>query len=82
MALTHEYGHSYNPGTIAIYQKIFDTAWQHLVSKSDPLVSPGFAALTREALAQHIIACGRSGMRGDEIMNSVFDQIIASQRED
>jgi hypothetical protein len=81
MAETRTTAHSYGPGTLADLQRIFDTAWNHLVATNSPFASPDNAAGTRDELARRVICQGLNGVVGDEIMKSVLEDFTASHAE-
>jgi hypothetical protein len=54
---------AFDADTTALLASAFDTAWDTIKKSGSPLAADGHAALTREALARHIIEMGQQGER-------------------
>jgi hypothetical protein len=67
----------YSPEKVNLFQDIFDSAWEQLVTSGSPLAQYVNAEATRTALARQIIAYGDSGMTPDEIRAEVLKTVQA-----
>jgi hypothetical protein len=67
----------YSPDKVNLFQDIFDSAWEQLVTSGSPLTQYVNAEATRTALARQIIAYGNSGMTPDEIRAEVLRRVQA-----
>jgi hypothetical protein len=65
----------FSPEKVNLFQDIFDSAWEHLVTSGSPLAQYVNAEATRTALAREIIAYGNSGMTPDEIRAEVLKRV-------
>jgi hypothetical protein len=70
--------HVYSPEKVNLFQNIFDSAWEDLVTSGSPLAQYVNAEATRTALARRIIAHGNSGMTPDEIKQAVLKEVACS----
>jgi hypothetical protein len=64
----------FDPATCKALGLAFDTAWQKLLVSGSALASSGYAAVTREALAMHIIDLANKGERD---VNRLRDDAVA-----
>jgi hypothetical protein len=56
----------FDPESIETLRSAFETAWHVLASSGSVLVAGDKASVTREALAERIVAMGRTGERNQE----------------
>jgi hypothetical protein len=66
----------YSPERVNLFQNIFDSAWEDLVTSGSPLAEYVNAEATRTALARQIIAYGSSGMTPEEIKRAVLGKLV------
>ena len=65
----------YSPERVSMFQNIFDSAWEDLVTSGSPLAQYVNAEATRNALARHILALGNTGMSAEEIKRTVLKDV-------
>ena len=65
----------YSPERVSVFQNIFDSAWEDLVTSGSPLAQYVNAEATRNALARHILALGNTGMSPEEIKREVLKDV-------
>ena len=65
----------FSPERVSTFQNIFDSAWADLVTSGSPLTQYVNAEATRNALARHIIALGRTGLSPEEIKRAVLKDV-------
>jgi hypothetical protein len=65
----------YSPERVSMFQNIFDSAWEDLVTSGSPLAQYVNAEATRNALARHILALGNTGMSPEEIKRAVLKDV-------
>ena len=81
MAAHHNPSQSYSPVALADLQKVFDSAWDYLVTTGSPLADSSRATSTRDFLAREVISCGERGLAYDEMLSCVLEGINASTVE-
>lgn len=80
-AAHHNPSQSYSPVALADLQKVFDSAWDHLVMTGSPLAEASRATSTRDVLAREVISCGERGLAHDDMVACVLEGINASYLE-
>jgi hypothetical protein len=65
----------FSPERVSVFQNIFDSAWEDLVTSGSPLTQYVNAEATRNALARHIIALASTGMTPDEIKRAALKDV-------
>jgi hypothetical protein len=68
----------YSPERVNLFQNIFDSAWEDLVTSGSPLAQYVNAEATRTALARQILAYGNSGMTPEEIKRAVLKKVVCN----
>ena len=70
----------YSPERVNVFQNIFDSAWEDLVTSGSPLVQYINAEATRTAIARQILAYGGTDMTPDQIKHAVLENLVGSPR--
>jgi hypothetical protein len=70
----------YSPERVNVFQNIFDSAWEDLVTSGSPLVQYMCAEATRTAIARQIIAYSGTDMTPDQIKRAVLENLAGSAR--
>jgi hypothetical protein len=65
----------FSPERVSVFQNIFDSAWEDLVTSGSPLTQYVNAEATRNALARHIIALGNTGLSPEEIKRAALRDV-------
>ena len=71
---------AFDAGTVALLTSAFDSAWQTIEKSGSPLAAEDQHAATREALAKHIIAVGKTGERDPQrIVDEALARLVGSR---